>query len=50
MHMVVAHIKVWTGGCMHGMYLIGMYAWSIRISDSDVGEHALHMLAPGHHM
>ena len=50
MHMVLAHIKVWTGGCMHGIYLIYMYAWPIHIIYSDGREHALHMLAPGHHM
>ena len=49
MHMVVAQVKVWTGGCMHGVYLTHMYAWSIHIMYSDAWEHALHMLAPGPH-
>ena len=48
--MVVADIEVGTGGFVHGMCLISMHAWSIHIMYSDGREHALHMLAPGHHM
>ena len=50
MHMVVAHIEVWTGGCVHGMCLICIHVWSIHIMYSNGREHALHKHAHRHHM